>query len=52
MFLPSGPGNESFHKLVPNNGMSILGIHIAYISCCYVDQTSDKFSGCQEQLFC
>ena len=50
MFLPSGPGNEPFHRPVPNNGISnLLGIHFAYISCCYVGQTSDKLSGCQEQ---
>ena len=24
-------------------------MHFAYISCCYVGQTSDKLSGCQEQ---
>ena len=35
---------------LPSNGISILWIHIAYISCCYVGQTSDKLSGCQEQL--
>ena len=27
----------------------ILGIHFTYISCCYVGQTSEKLSGCQEQ---
>ena len=27
---------------VPNNDISILGIHFAYISCCYIRQTSDK----------
>ena len=27
----------------------MLGIHFAYISCCYVWQTSDKLSVCQEQ---
>ena len=30
----------------------ILGIHFAYSSCCYVGQTSDKLSGCQEQPVC
>ena len=33
-----------------NNGISIPGIHFAYISCCYVGQTSNgQASGCQEQ---
>ena len=49
MLLPFGSGNESFHWPVPNNGISILGIPFAYIRCCCVGQTSDKFSGCQEQ---
>ena len=30
MFLPSGSGNESFYQQVPNNGISIPGIHFAY----------------------
>ena len=36
-------------KPEPNNGISILGIHFAYINCCYVGHTLDKLSGCQEQ---
>ena len=31
--------------------ISIAGIHFAYISCCYVGQTSDKLCGRQEQPF-
>ena len=49
MYLPAGPGDELFHKHVPNNGTSILEIHFAYISCCYVGQASDNLSGRQEQ---
>ena len=29
----------------------MVGIHFAYISCCYVGQTSDKLCGRQEQPF-
>ena len=28
-----------------------LGIHFAYIICCYVEQTLDKLSGCEEEPF-
>ena len=32
------------------NGNTILGIHLEYIMCCYVGQTSGKIYGCQDQL--
>ena len=36
---------------LPNNDISTLAIHFAYISCCYIGKTSDKLSDSQEQNF-
>ena len=43
MFRPSRPSNKLCHWHV--------SIQLAYISCCYVRQTSGKLSGCHEPLF-
>ena len=45
------PGDQPFHSPASFNVISIAGIHFAYISCCYVGQTSDKLCGRQEQPF-
>ena len=45
------PSDQPFHSPASFNVISIAGIHFAYISCCYVGQTSDKLCGRQEQPF-
>ena len=48
-FFPRDLVTSHFINLYLTNGISILGIHFAYISCCFVGQTLDKLSGCPEQ---
>ena len=51
IFLLPKPSDQPFHSPASFNVISIAGIHFAYISCCYVGQTSDKLCGHQEQPF-
>ena len=51
IFLLPKPSDQPFHSPASFNVISIAGIHFAYISCCYVRQTSDKFCSHQEQPF-
>ena len=48
-FFPRNLGTSHFINLYLTMLYQYLGIHFAYISCCYIRQTSDKLSGCQEQ---
>ena len=40
MFLQPKPSDQPFHSPASFNVISIAGIHFAYISCCYVEETS------------
>ena len=48
-YFPRDLVMSHFIYLLYLTGISVLGIHFAYIGCCYFRQTSDKLSGCQEQ---
>ena len=39
MFLQPKPSDQPFHSPASFNVISIAGIHFAYISCCYVEET-------------
>ena len=43
--------DQPFHSPASFNVISIAGIHFAYISCCYVGQTSEELCDHQEQAF-
>ena len=49
-FFPWDLVTSHFINLLPNSGISILGIFFAYISRCYVGQTLDKLFGCHEPV--